>query len=384
MAFSFDPFDFAVHADPYPFYRALRDEHPVYWSEGARCFVLSRHADVIAALNDVPRFSNTGGNVIDDSRAKLGRTVGSMDPPRHTAMRALVNDAFNRRQVARERAFIDATVERLTASLPAEFDLVREVTSPLAGAVMAHLLGVEGADLAEFKRLIDISMYRDPATRARTPEGEAAQAELLAITARQVERRRAAPGEDMISALLGMELEPESVVWMARAVFGAGFESTSSFLANGALALMRHPEQALLLAAEPARLPDAIEEILRYETPAQRFARALTADATMHGVTMPAGAKVLVMYGSANRDERAFDAPERFDITRKPARHLGFGLGPHFCAGAALARMVGQVFFAAMAPRLARCVPLPGPLAWAHSPTFRSLTSLRVHQTQAL
>lgn len=378
MAFSFDPFDFAVHADPYPFYRVLRDDHPVYWSDGARCFVLSRQADVIAALNDVPRFSNSGGNVIDDSKAKLGRTVGSMDPPRHTAMRALVNDAFNRRQVTRERAFIETTVERLTAPLPAEFDLVRDVTSPLAGAVMAHLLGVEGADLAEFKRLIDVSMYRDPVTRARTPEGEAAQGELLAITARQVERRRTAPGEDMISALLAMDLEPDSVVWMARAVFGAGFESTSSFLANGALALMRHPDQARLLADEPARLPDAIEEILRYETPAQRFARTLTADATIHGVTMPAGAKVLVMYGSANRDERTFDTPERFDITRRPGRHLGFGLGPHFCAGAALARMVGQVFFAAMAGRLAEFSPLPGPLAWAHSPTFRSLTSLRV------
>ncbi|WP_240655217.1 cytochrome P450 [Rhodovarius crocodyli] len=376
MSFSFDPFDFAVHADPYPFYRVLRDSHPVYWSEGAKCFVLSRHADVFSALHSVPRFSNTGGNVIDDSRAKLGRTVGSVDPPRHGELRGLVNEAFNRRQVAKEEAFIAETVARLLHGRQAPFDLVRDVTSPLSGAIMAQLLGLEGADLAEFKRLLDISLFRDPVTRARTPEGEAAQAEMFRLTAAQVEKRRDNPGEDMISALLAMDLEPESTVWMARAVFGAGFESTSSFLANACLAFMRNPAQARLLREAPALLPQAIEEALRYETPAQRFARLLLEDTEMHGVTMPAGSKIMLLYGSANRDERAFDRPEEFDITRKPGRHMALGHGIHFCAGAALARSIAGHFLPVVLPLLEQAKLPDGPLQWAHSPTFRSLTAL--------
>jgi cytochrome P450 len=166
---------------------------------------------------------------------------------------------------------------------------------------------------------------------------------------------------------------------MARAVLGAGFESTSSFLANGTLALLTHPEQRARLAAEPGLLDGAIEEMLRYETPAQRFARVLTQDQTLHGQTMRAGTKVMVLYGSGNRDEAVFEHADRFDVARKPGRHLGLGNGIHFCAGAALARLVGRVYFTAseaMLPALRRAQE--GPLDWAHSPTFRSLVSLPV------
>lgn len=382
----FDPFDFAVHADPYPFYRRLREDHPAYWCEGARCWVLSRHADVFAALHDWPHFSNAAGNVIDDSRAKIGRTVGSVDPPRHTRLRALVNEAFNRRQVAREEAFIADTTARLLAAQRgrAGFDLVRDVTSPLAGAVMARLLGIEGQDFAQFKRLIDLSMYRDPATRSRTAEGEAAQAELFRLVAAQVARRREAPGEDMISALLRIEiegerLEEESAVWMARAVFGAGFESTSSFLANAVLALIAHPAAREDLAADAALIPDAIEEFLRWETPAQRFARVIAQPVELHGARMRPGEMVMLLYGSANRDPRAFADPDRLDIRRRPRMHLGFGHGIHFCAGAALARGVARHFLEALLrdlPPLRRAGE--GPVQWAHSPTFRSPVALPV------
>jgi cytochrome P450 len=380
--FAFDPFDFAVHRDPYPFYRTLRDAHPAYWSEGARCWVLSRHADVFAALHDWPHYSNRAGNVIDDSPGKLGRTVGSVDPPKHTKLRALVNEAFNRRQVAKEEAFITETATRLLDGVKTDekFDLVRDVTSPLAGAVMAQLLGIAGTDFVAFKRLIDLSMYRDPATRSRTAEGEAAQAALFRLVAAQVAARRATPGEDMLSALLRLELDgasmdEESAVWMARAVFGAGFESTSSFLANGTLALMGHPGAWDELRADPALIPDALEEMLRYETPAQRFARVIAQPVELHGARMEPGQKVMLMYGAANRDERVFADPERFDIRRKPTKHLGFGHGIHFCAGAALARTVGRVFFGLL-PMLRRAED--GALDWAHSPTFRSLVSLKV------
>jgi cytochrome P450 len=161
---------------------------------------------------------------------------------------------------------------------------------------------------------------------------------------------------------------------MARAVLGAGFESTSSFLANGTLALLTHSAQQARLA-DPALLDSAIEEMLRYESPAQRFSRILTRDQVMHGTTMAAGTKVMMLYGSANRDERVFEDPARFDIGRTPGRHMGFGHGIHFCAGASLARLVGRSFFRAL-PRLQRADDAP--LEWAHSPTFRSLVSLKV------
>jgi cytochrome P450 len=384
--FSFDPFDFAVHADPYPFYRTLRRDHPAYYSEAARCFVLSRHADVTAAAHNPAIFSSSAGNVINDSPEKVGRTVGSSDPPRHTRLRALVNEAFNRKQVEGEAARIRAEVARLmdARAEAACFDLVHDITAPMAGAVMATLLGMEGTDHGHFKRLLDISLYRDPVTRERTAEGVQAQVDLLALVAEGVARKRAAPGNDLISNLLaadvgGEALRPDEVVWMSRAVLGAGFESTSSFLANGTLALLKHPDQRHLLASDPGLMDSAIEEMLRYESPAHRFARVLARDHTLHGVTMRAGIKVMILYGSANRDEAVYDDPDRFDIRRKPGRHLGFGHGIHFCAGATLARLVARIYFAEL---LARWPDLqlvaPDRLEWAHSPTFRSLVTLPV------
>jgi cytochrome P450 len=384
MSFRFDPFDFAVHADPYPFYRELRQHYPAYYSEDARCWVLSRHADVVAAMMQPAVFSSSAGNVINDSPEKVGRTVGSADPPRHTWLRALVNEAFTRRSLAGEPERIRAEAVRLIEAQRDEpaFDLVRDVTAPLAGAVMATLLGMEGTDLGQFKRLLDISLYRDPVTRERTAEGMQAQADLLALVAEGVAHKRAHPGRDLISNLIaaridGEVLAPDEVVWMSRAILGAGFESTSSFLANGTLALLRHPAECAMLAADRTLIDPAIEEMLRYETPAQRFTRILASDYELHGQTMLQGTKVMVLYGSANRDETVFAEPDRFDITRRPTRHLGFGHGIHFCAGAALARMVARVYFAELLQRLPRLRLLePDRLEWVHSPTFRSLSSL--------
>jgi cytochrome P450 len=384
--FQFDPFDFAVHADPYPFYATLRRDHPAYFSTGAQCWVLSRHADIVAAMHQPLVYSSTAGNVINDSKEKVGRTVGSVDPPRHTRLRALVNDAFNRKQVAGEADRIQAEATRLLDRARAQrsFDLVRDVTAPLAGAVMASLLGMDGVDHGHFKRLLDVTLYRDPVTRERTPEGLQAQSDLFALVAAAVARKRTDPGADLISSLIAAKIDgaclaPDEVVWMARAVLGAGFESTSSFLANGTLALLTHPDQRARLAAEPALLDGAIEEMLRYETPAQRFARVLAQDQVLHGQAMKAGTKVMMLYGSGNRDEAVFDRAAEFDVGRKPGRHLGLGNGIHFCAGAALARLVGRIYFTALDAMLPTArLAQRGPHEWAHSPTFRSLVSLPV------
>jgi len=384
--FVFDPFDPAVHADPYPFYATLRRDYPAYYSEGARCWVLSRHADVVTAMLRPGVFSSRAGNVMNDSPEKVGRTVGSVDPPRHTRLRAMVDHAFNRKQVSGEAERISAETQRLITAVSEQgaFDLVRDLTAPLAGAVMSTLLGMDDLDSAHFKRLLDISLFRDPITRERSPAGLAAQAELLTLVADAVSAKRAAPTDDLISHLLaqtidGERLSPDEVVWMARAVLGAGFESTSSFLANGTLALLTYQDQRALLAADPNLMGPAIEEMLRYESPAQRFARVLSEDVQIHGLTMQAGAKVMVLYGSANRDEAVFPQADQFDITRKPGRHLGLGHGIHFCAGASLARLVGRIYFGALLNRLPSLkIAGDGPLQWAQSPTFRSLVSLPV------
>jgi cytochrome P450 len=234
----------ARHADPYPFYATLRRDYPAYYSEGARCWVLSRHADVVAAMGQPLVFSSTAGNVINDSPEKVGRTVGSVDPPRHTRLRSVVNDAFNRKQVMGEAARIRAEVARLMDAAPnGPFDLVRAITAPLAGAVMSSLLGMDDIDPVRFKTLLDANLFRDPITRERTAEGVQAQADLLALVAEGVACKRGRPGPELISYLLAAEtggdgLSSDEVVWMARAVLGAGFESTSSLLANGTLALL--------------------------------------------------------------------------------------------------------------------------------------------------
>jgi cytochrome P450 len=384
--FVFDPFDPAVHADPYPFYATLRREYPAYYAEGAGCWVLSRHADVVSAMLQPLIFSSNAGNVINDSPEKIGRTVGTVDPPRHSRLRAIVDRAFNRKQITGEVDRINAETCRLmqAATEREAFDLVRDLTAPLAGAVMSTLLGMDDMDPGYFKNLLDMSLYRDPVTRERSAAGQQAQAETVALVAEAVHRKRLAPGSDLISYLIaenfdGESLAPEEVVWMARAVLGAGFESTSSFLANGTLALLTHADQRALLASRHDLLAGAIEEMLRYESPAQRFARILSEDVVMHGCNMLAGTKVMVLYGSANRDEAVFDRADSFDITRRPGRHLGLGHGIHFCAGATLARLVGRSYFAALITMLPSlqlaCAP---PLQWAQSPTFRSLVSLPV------
>ena len=359
MSFRFDPFDFAVHADPYPFYRELRQHYPAYYSEDARCWVLSRHADVVAAMMQPAVFSSSAGNVINDSPEKVGRTVGSADPPRHTWLRALVNEAFTRRSLAGEPERIRAEAIRLIEAQrdAAAFDLVRDVTAPLAGAVMATLLGMQGTDLGQFKRLLDISLYRDPVTRERTAEGVQAQADLLALVAEGVAHKRAQPGRDLISNLIaaridGEALAPDEVVWMSRAILGAGLSPPPASWRTAHSHCCVTLRNARCWLGILTLLDPAIEEMLRYETPAQRFARVLASDYELHGQTMRQGTKVMVLYGSANRDETVFAEPDRFDITRRPTRHLGFGHGIHFCAGAALARMVARIYFVELLQRL--------------------------------
>ncbi|MDB5874440.1 MAG: cytochrome [Ramlibacter sp.] len=386
--FVFDPYALDVQVDPYPYYAVLRRDHPAYWSESAKCWALSRYDDVDAACSDPQRFSSARGNVLDDDPARMGKTLGTSDPPKHDRLRKLVNAAFMRGQVL-ER---EPRIREITREFMDEFfaagggDLIQQLTARISTSTICDLLGFERADHVQLKKWVDGLVYRDPATRQLPPSGHEARKAMVAYALKTIDERRAAPREDLISALIAAEVEgdkltAEDLMHTVGTLLAAGIESASSFIGNAMLALHEHPEQIELLAGDLRRAPNAIEEMLRYDTPTQRFHRSATQDIELHGQTIRTGQSVLVMYGSANRDERKFDDPERFDIMRAPSRHLGMGHGTHFCLGAQLAKAISRIFLEEWFGRNRGFKVLADQVVRMHSPVFRGLSRMPVQVT---
>ena len=360
MTFVFDPYAPVVHRDPFPLYKILRDQHPVYFSEPGNCWVLSRYADITKACLDTHTYSSAQGNIIDDSPARAGATLGTTDPPRHDQLQKLVQSAFLHSNLekmttpARDevRAILACAVER------GELDIINELATLVTTKILAELLGFPAENLVQVKRWVSDSLRRDPATRKSPPEGDVARQALTDLTQGVIDERRNHPTDDLISGLIlarvkGEALSEREILMTSRTLLAAGVESTVSFFGNLALNLMTFAEARQRLIADTGRIPDAIEESLRYNTSAQRFSRTLTRDVELHGQTMRAGDKVMMLYGSANRDEREFDDPDRYDIDRKPTQHLGFGHGKHYCIGAGFARILTRV----MCEELLRTIP---------------------------
>ncbi|HSF20241.1 MAG TPA: cytochrome P450 [Vicinamibacteria bacterium] len=383
-SFVFDPYGPRVHADPFPLYKVLRDEHPAYYSEPGGFWVLSRYADVAGAVLDTDTFSSAHGNIIDDSPLRAGATLGTTDPPRHDQLRKLVQSAFlhsnvqKMEQPAREQARAILEDARARGGL----DLVNELATPVTTGILARLLGLPTENLSELKRWVSDSLRRDPVTRKSPPLADEARRKLTALTEAVIAERRSSPTDDLISGLIearvdGEALAEREILMTSRTLLAAGVESTVSFFGNLALNLMCFPEARRRVIAEPDRMGDAIEESLRYNTSAQRFSRTLTRDFEIHGQRLRAGDKVMVVFGSANRDERKFLEADRYDIDRRPTDHLGFGHGKHYCIGAGFGRLLTRV----MAEELLRTVPdydIVGELDWLPSPTFRSMVSFPV------
>ena len=383
--FDFDPYAVAVQEDPYPYYAVLRRDHPLYWCEKAKCWALSRYDDIAAACSDLARFSSARGNVLDDDPARMGNTLGTSDPPKHDRLRALVNAAFMRgRVVEREPQMRAITREYMDTFFAAGGgDVIQQLTARISTSTICDLLGFERADHVQLKRWVDGLIYRDPVTRQLPPSGHEARAAMVDYAKRTIDARRIAPRDDLISALIAAEVEGNKLsavdlMHTVATLLGAGIESASSFIGNAMLALHDHPAQADLLADDLSRAPAAIEEMLRYDTPTQRFHRSAMQDIELHGSTIRAGQSVLVMYGSANRDDRKFSDPERFDLTRPPGRHLGMGHGTHFCLGAQLAKAMSRVFLEEWFARTRRFTILQDRVVRMHSPVFRGLSSMPV------
>jgi cytochrome P450 len=388
IPFVFDPYSVDVQENPYPYYAELRRDFPLYWCESANTWALSRYDDVAAACVDPVRFSSARGNVLDDDPARMGNTLGTSDPPKHDRLRGLVNAAFMRGRVLEREAQIRAiTQEYMDGFAEATGgDLIQQLTARISTSTVCGILGFDRADHVQLKRWVDGLIYRDPVTRQLPPSGHEARKAMIGYASATIEARRSQPQDDLISALIAAEVEgnkltPTDLMHTVATLLGAGIESASSFIGNAMLALYEHPEQAALLASNLKLAPQAIEEMLRYDTPTQRFHRTATQDIDLHGKTIRAGQSVLVMYGSANRDEGKFNHPDRFDITRAPSRHLAMGHGTHFCLGSQLAKAMSRIFLEEWFQRFRGFEILHSGMVRMHSPVFRGLSVLPVRVT---
>jgi hypothetical protein len=342
-------------------YRDLRDHDPVhsFETEQGEMWALARFKDVFAAAVDSATFSSAQGLTMayGEMEGRVEVPIVMMDPPDHTALRKLAIKRFTARQVlAVEPKIREFVIERLERVREAgEGDLVRELFKPLPSLVVGHFLGVPSEEQALFDRWTD-------AIVAASAEGEisaeGAVAEMLAYFAGRIEAVRTNPGEDLISSLVhsqigGKDLALPKILGFAFTMVTGGNDTTTGLLSGAAEHLTKNPDQRRLLAKEPDRIPNAVEEFLRLTSPVQGLARMTTRDVKIEGKTIPKDRKVMLLYGSANRDEREFGPTAgECDVTRKIRRHIALGYGPHHCIGAAVARLQARV---ALEELIGRC-----------------------------
>ncbi|MGH2759855.1 MAG: cytochrome P450 [Actinomycetota bacterium] len=387
-ALSFDPYDAAFRADPYPAYARLRESEPVHRTE-AGTWVLSRYSDCAHALDD-SAFGVEPPLEIREARreltppplAVLGETMLFRDPPDHTRLRSIVSAVFTPRAVERLQPRVEQIVDELLTAVDGErMDLVEGFAHPLPVRVICELLDLPEADheaIGAWSR--DLAGVVDIPLDDRTVLDGARAAEALVAYFRDVvaERRRR-PGADVLSVLAtaGTLTEPELLAVCVQLLFG-GHETTQNLIANGALALLRHPEQLKRLRAEPSLLRSAVEEFLRYDGPGQLAGRWTKRPVVIAGRGIGAGEQVLLLLGSANRDPDVFDDPDDLDVGRRPNRHLTFGGGMHFCLGAPLARLEARIAFEALLRRFPRLELATDEPSWRPTLALRGLASLPV------
>ena len=362
----FSPYDYAIHEDPYPTYARLRDEAPLFHNADEDFWALARHADVIDGFRDTARLSSAYGVSLDASAygpdAHRTSSFIAMDPPRHGQMRGLVSRAFTPRRVERLepdiRALARAHLDRALAAGD-EFDLIADLAGKLPMDVVSELMGVPPADRDELRRLADLVLHRQPGLRDVPPEGMAATLELVAYYADLVADRRRRPTDDLTSALTAAELDGErltddDIIAFLFLMVVAGNETTTKLLGHAWYWAWRNPDERAKPLADPGRIPDWVEETLRYDTSSQFIVRTATKDIPLHGGLVPAGGKVVLLLGSANRDPRAFRDPDRYDLDRAQDVQLAsFGVGRHFCLGASLARLEARVTLEELVARVA-------------------------------
>ncbi|BBZ59595.1 cytochrome P450 [Mycolicibacterium monacense] len=355
----FDPFSEEYFNEPWEIYRRMREEAPVYYNEELDFYALSRHADVAAAFKDYQTFSSAYG--LDLSMVKTGepapfKMIILMDPPEHRQMRSLVNKVFTPRQIAKLQPMVEETIDScFRAADPEHFDVVQEFAAFFPVEVITRMLGVPEDRRQQVRQWVDTSLHREPGQEEMSPEGMQAIADAMGLYFELIAQRRENPQDDMFTALVQAEIEREDgrmerlddleIAGFATLLGGAGAETVTKLIGNAAVTFARFPDQWQKLLDDRSKIPAAVEELLRYEAPAQYNVRRSMQDVTIHGVTIPAGKPVFLLGGSANRDPEAFTNADTFDIDRDrtEAQNLGFGYGVHSCLGAALARMESAI-----------------------------------------
>ena len=346
--------------DPYPAYRELRASAPVCWNDVTKFWALLKYEDIRYVSTNPDKFSSTKGITIPDPVLPNPVQRGSLiftDPPRHRQLRKLINTGFTRRQVAvlepKVREIVYGVLDEVGPGAGHEF--AEELAAPLPTRMIAELLGAPPDDWEKFRR------WSDACTGTADPEIEldsfAAIAELFEYFQQLVAARRAEPRNDVLSVLStaevdGARLTDEDLLNFAFLLLVAGNETTRNLIALGTLALIDHPAACRRLVEEPLLIPAAVEEMLRWTSPVTHMARAATVDVEIRGQLIREGEMVVMLYGSANRDEEIFGSDaEEFKIARHPNPHIAFGCGEHSCVGAQLARLEARVFFEALLGR---------------------------------
>lgn len=351
----YDPWNREIDADPYPIYKRLRNEAPLYYNERHDFWGLSRYDDVDAALRDPLRLSSAKGDILDVVKADPVMPPGvfiNEDPPLHTIHRALVARAFAPKKMRtledKIRAFCVASLDMVADS--DRFDFVEDLGAELPMRTIGMLLGIPDADQPSVREHARATLQNDTGGPMQIRKDHYFDGDMFSD---YVEWRKQNPSDDLITELLSVDFEdqsgtvrrlttPELLIFLA-VIAGAGVETTGRLFGWMGKVLADHPDQRKELAEDRSLIPAAVEELLRYEPPGPSVARYVTEDVEFHGQTVPSGRAMLLMLSSANRDERRFDHPDRFDIHRKPGGHLTFGRGVHFCLGAPLARLEGRI-----------------------------------------
>src|SRR3990172_1864784 len=418
-----------IRVNPYPFYRQLRTQDPVHWDEEMGFWVFTRFADIESLYLD-ERFSRAQGlmgcferlsrqdqDIARPVYHSFSKTMFYTDPPYHTHLRGLMNNAFTPRRVEQLRPYIKKTVADLLEEAQAkdQIEIIRDVAYPLPVMVIAELLGLPVQDRARFKKWSD-DLFAILGTVRQTSQflERAAQSlrEMTEYVGDLSRERRERPGDDLLSALLSVvaegegrlvcphhakdsssppptaelvregeavaSLTQEELVANINILLSTGHETTTHLIGNGLLALLQHPDQMEKLQHQRGLLAAAIEEMLRYDNPVQITYRSALEDAEINGKLICKGNLVNSVLGSANRDPKRFSNPDDFDITRNEGRHLSFGLGIHFCIGASLVRLEAEIAFATILRRFPKIALATDHLDWQEHPIFRGLKSLPV------
>jgi cytochrome P450 len=385
----YDPFDPDIDRDAHAVWRRMREEAPVWWNEKYEFYALSRFEDVWQAYHDTATFSSSHGVMLESlDHPVTFPVVIFMDPPEHDSMRKLVSRAFTPRRVneleQHVKRLVDGYLDEFVGS--SGFDYVTQFGALVPPMVIGEMLGVPAEDREQLARWFDDVLHREDDSAEPTPAAAAAMGGLMEYSLGMLAERRRSPGEDTVSVLAEAEIRDEdgttrrlSDVEIAAFIIllaGAGSETVARLLGWAAVTLARHPDQRSLLVSDPALVPNAVEELLRYEAPSPANGRWTLREWSGHGVDIPAGSKVMLLNGAANRDPREFDDPDTFDVRRQMKRHITFGYGAHFCLGAALARMEGRIALESTLARFPEWDVDEEALEWVQTSTVRGFSSV--------